>query len=338
MWRELNIKIGARNWELTHMEYYLIEIRSKNDQALVGPCVASDVAKIAKAFCDGEKSIFYGGGRINLEDRDFFRIHDYSRIQTFASEVGITTQPTSRELSQFIARELIRSCEPGNELDIVDFFLRIGDEVTWQFIKGGYGEKKYGEKIQELILQPSQIIDLQNSDSQNADVSKSIFVSHSSKDKSVSDLFVDEFLERGLGVDTEEIYYTSSAVTGISPGLNWKDDIREGVIGAKVVVCLISENYHKSQYCIAELGAAWAFDKVIIPILIPPIVELTGGQLYAHLQVTHGDNRQALSRLKDELIKTHGIGSHGSSSAKWEKALSKFVEAVEMIKSEAGKK
>jgi hypothetical protein len=160
---------------------------------------------------------------------------------------------------------------------------------------------------------------------------KPIFISHSSMDKVIVEQFVEEFLERGLGIQVaRDVFYTSSHITGLGAGAKWKETIRQELVNSKIVFCFVSENYTHSQYCIAELGAAWAFEKTIIPISITPKANLSGGELYAHLQIIPGNNREAMSRLRDDLVDIHGIGTHNLSTAKWDKALSKYLEAFTM--------
>lgn len=220
-------------------------------------------------------------------------------------------------------------------------------DVTKDFILGGFGMNipgpsilvRYDIDVNHRTL-PEIALNIKNEDpiieaemireaADQGKSSKPIFISHASKDKVIVEQFVDEFLERGLGIDAHaDVYYTSSPVTGIRAGVDWREDIRKGVIEAKVVFCFISQNYTASQYCIAELGAAWAFEKTIIPIILPPRAELKGHELYAVLQMIDGNERIALNRLKDDLINVHKIGKRIDSSAKWEKALGKYLEAV----------
>jgi hypothetical protein len=169
----------------------------------------------------------------------------------------------------------------------------------------------------------------QESNDLKAMSTKPIFISHASKDREIVDVFVDEYLERGLKLDAHtQVYYTSSQVTGIAAGSDWRESIRKSLIDSDIVFCFISEHYSQSQYCIAELGAAWAFQKTIIPIQIPPRQVVSGGELYSVIQMIKGSDRLALGRLRDDLVDTHKVGERIASSPKWDKALSKFVDAV----------
>ncbi|MBH0323399.1 toll/interleukin-1 receptor domain-containing protein [Bacillus cereus] len=96
------------------------------------------------------------------------------------------------------------------------------------------------------------------------------FISHATADRELVSEFVD-FMEVALKVDRSKIYCTSGIGTKtIRTGTNFIEDIKKNVIGTKVVIFILTPNYFKSNFCLAELGAAWALNSDIYPILIPP--------------------------------------------------------------------
>lgn len=100
---------------------------------------------------------------------------------------------------------------------------------------------------------------------------QTIFICHSSKDREIVDVIV-SFLINAFNINQEIIYCTSSRITNKPMvGQNFIEDIWENIKDAKRVFCLISESFLKSQFCLCELGAAWAFKSHIIPIIIPPL-------------------------------------------------------------------
>lgn len=56
---------------------------------------------------------------------------------------------------------------------------------------------------------------------------KKIFISHSSKDKQIVDIFVDKLLHLGLQIDPNDVAYTSREETGVGTG----EDIRKFIKG-----------------------------------------------------------------------------------------------------------
>ncbi len=303
-----NIYIG----ELDNIEHHLY-------------AVTFDYLELLYRTKNQSTNITLDGYKAVVEDIYAFKVYTIELIELPESWRDLTPKMLENVMKIFV-----RESKPRF---VPDLFNQWGFDVSKEFESWNW--KSMGLNTKE----PQHI---EPTDAKNGSNGKPIFISHAYKDKKIVDQFVDEVLERGLGIDAHlDVYYTSSPVTGIGAGADWREDIRQGVVGAAVVICFISENYTASQYCIAELGAAWAFGKTIIPIAIPPKSDMKGGELYAHLQVIDGNDRLALNRLKDDLINLHQVGRRIDSSAKWEKALGKYLDAIATTKAgieEAGKK
>ncbi len=93
---------------------------------------------------------------------------------------------------------------------------------------------------------------------------KKIFISHSSKDKQIVDIFVDKLLHLGLQIDPNDVAYTSREETGVGTGEDIRKFIKENISTCDFVFFMISENYKKSEICLNEMGAAWATDRTVI--------------------------------------------------------------------------
>src|SRR5690625_1535910 len=82
-----------------------------------------------------------------------------------------------------------------------------------------------------------------------------IFISHSSKDSDYGNALVD--LLTGVGINSNDIIFTSNDAYGIPSGqntFNWlKDRISEG----PYIIYLLSSHYYTSVACLNEMGAAW---------------------------------------------------------------------------------
>lgn len=76
---------------------------------------------------------------------------------------------------------------------------------------------------------------------------KKIFISHSSKDKQIVDIFVDKLLHLGLQIDPNDVAYTSREETGVGTGEDIRKFIKENISTCDFVFFMISENY-KSIY------------------------------------------------------------------------------------------
>jgi TIR domain len=103
-------------------------------------------------------------------------------------------------------------------------------------------------------------------------MSKPIFISHAAADKDIADAVLD-LLNTAMNIDvTADVFCSSIAETGIKPGADFTQFIKEQIQTPKVVLLLITQNYLASQFCLAEVGACWAKSHDIIPLLVEPVV------------------------------------------------------------------
>ena len=96
-----------------------------------------------------------------------------------------------------------------------------------------------------------------------------IFISHSSKDKELISSFVDDVLILSCGIQRDQILYTSQEDTGFDLGENIITGMLHEIQNASHVFFMISENFKSSEVCLNEMGAAWAFDKKCISLVLP---------------------------------------------------------------------
>ncbi|PHE94731.1 hypothetical protein COF76_23270 [Bacillus wiedmannii] len=96
------------------------------------------------------------------------------------------------------------------------------------------------------------------------------FISHATNDSKLVNQFM-KFLQLTLGVNRQSIYCTSTNGTkSIGIGDNFIENIKAHVTDTKMVIFIFTPNYFKSNFCLAELGAAWVLNRNIYPIIIPP--------------------------------------------------------------------
>ncbi len=88
-----------------------------------------------------------------------------------------------------------------------------------------------------------------------------LFVSHSSKDDAAASA-----LETWLHVNGfTEVFVDHHSIAG---GENWSEVLRASAGACRLVVCLISENWLRSNDCFNEFLAAWYMGKRIMPLLL----------------------------------------------------------------------
>jgi len=133
-------------------------------------------------------------------------------------------------------------------------------------------------------------------------VSYKVFFSHSSEDKQIVKALL-SFFKLGMDISKRDIYCTSTEGT-ITYGEPFSLNIRDTLMGSQNVVLLITQNYFRSPFCMSELGAAWALNSNITPIIVPPVnIDLFNRTPIAALQSLMLDNKASLSSLYDHFNK-----------------------------------
>lgn len=130
-----------------------------------------------------------------------------------------------------------------------------------------------------------------------------VFISHSSEDKNLIDDFVDKVLRLSCGLNTTDIIYTSRQTTGVELGDNIPEYIKTNLQTCSLVLFMISPNYHKSEVCLNEMGAAWALNKKTISILLPGVSFNSLGWLTSLDKAIKIDDPEGLDKLASTLCR-----------------------------------
>ena len=99
------------------------------------------------------------------------------------------------------------------------------------------------------------------------DRKKKIFLSHRSSDKKYADAL--EKLIVGLGVDNDQLIYTSHPLHKIPLGQKIYDYLRANINDQVFMIILWSNEYLESPACLSEMGAAWVAQTDYIGIYTP---------------------------------------------------------------------
>lgn len=155
-----------------------------------------------------------------------------------------------------------------------------------------------------------------------------IFISHAVKDKLLAEEVVD-LLQTGLNLDVSTIFCSSSPGLGIPSGVHFVDYIKRQMQGPKVVIALITPNYFESQFCLSELGAAWAMSHQLLPLIVPPLRFKDVQGVLLGIQLTPLDNASCLTEIRDQLIETLDIALKNKRlGAHWESKRDKFLRKL----------
>lgn len=128
----------------------------------------------------------------------------------------------------------------------------------------------------------------------------SVFISHAAVDKPLVD-DVKTMIQTAVGLSPTEIFYSSSAGSGIPAGKNFVAHMADRMRGAGFVVAVITPAYLESRFCLAELGAVWySEDKEFFPLCIAvDYDELTA--TLTGVQVPRLDARASLTGLLQKI-------------------------------------
>jgi hypothetical protein len=127
-----------------------------------------------------------------------------------------------------------------------------------------------------------------------------VFVSHSHQDSAAAKALVDMLLAKLSFVD-EDIRCTSVPGHQLPFGKNIADILKKDINESPAILALITADSLLSKWVMFELGAAWALDKVIYPIVGPNInLRDLPGPL-SHLPCVEIESSDASSRTSDLL-------------------------------------
>lgn len=156
---------------------------------------------------------------------------------------------------------------------------------------------------------------------------RKIFISHASKDNEIGKEIIN--LLQLIGVDHNQIFYSSAAGYGIPLGKDWVETLRSEVSNEGVVISLLSKNYFSSQICLLEMGATWVLSKLHLPILIPPLTFKDINDVINSTQGFQILDRLRWSSLKREIEKLFDL--EPLPEDKWEAQRDSILARIEKL-------
>lgn len=154
---------------------------------------------------------------------------------------------------------------------------------------------------------------------------KKIFISHSSKDKKIIAEFIDHILQLGIGIDTQDIFCTSIEDLGIKNGNDIREHIRKNIQTSDYSFLMISNNYKKSEICLNEMGAVWAYNNNIRYYLLPETKIDSIGWLCDPQRADVIDSPITLDAIRQELKEYYQLPDTGTE---WSRHRQTFLDFI----------
>lgn len=181
-------------------------------------------------------------------------------------------------------------------------------------------------KLEELknVLQVKSIKDSIEAKDKSI-VNPFVFVSHSSKDKTIVTDFIDKILKLCLKIDTDQIFYTSLEETTIRSGEDFRGAIKDNLQKASLVVLIITDNYRTSEVCLNEMGAIWVLNNRVAPFIVPPIQYSSVGFIHEPNQLLKLNDKENILKFIDE----EKTSSNKIKHTEIERHVNAFLELIE---------
>ncbi len=148
-----------------------------------------------------------------------------------------------------------------------------------------------------------------------------VFISHSYRDKNVVDKLYDT-IQIGCNMKAEELKCSSVEDAGIETGEDFIIWIDENIKKADLVILLLSSNYYASKFAIAEMGASWALNKKVFPLIIEG-ENRDPGIVFMRHQSSKLDST-GLDNLRDAIVAVQD--NPNSRTARWNIKSREFLE------------
>lgn len=174
-----------------------------------------------------------------------------------------------------------------------------GPMVNKDFINAySYGDIRTSIKILDVLYSKDLARDKSG---------RKIFISHSSEDEVIINAFVEKILRLGCGFKRTDIFCTLDH-TVIRTGDDFRNEIIKNMKDCDYILCMISDNYRKSEVCQNEMGAAWAMEgKRILPFKFPNVKFTEIGFLNVVKQAADITDKSKLDELYEELCKSYNV-------------------------------
>lgn len=154
-----------------------------------------------------------------------------------------------------------------------------------------------------------------------------IFLSHADADQELANKLAD-LLSLGCGVTAKRIFCTSLEGEKIPAGESFPNFIREKIQNPALVIALITPNYLVSEFCLCELGATWAMQHNLFPLIVKPAERSKMKGVLTGVQIEKIEDKEGLDNLRDRIIAALGCGE---STGRWNAKRDAFLLSLKKL-------
>ena len=104
------------------------------------------------------------------------------------------------------------------------------------------------------------------------------------------------------------------------------DFIKSQITSPKIVILLLTPQYYNSNFCLCELGAAWALSHKVIPIIVEPLTYNDVKDVLTGVQLLKIKDKVDLNQFQGEIIEA--LNFTAKSFARWEVKRDIFLEYI----------
>jgi hypothetical protein len=137
-----------------------------------------------------------------------------------------------------------------------------------------------------------------------------VFISHSSLDSELAFLVVG-LLRAALPLRPEQIRCTSVDGYRLPAGVNTDEWLRDEILGARLLVGIMSSSSLESAYVLFELGARWGTKQCLVPLLAPGMRAASLKGPVAGLNALSCESQAQLHQLVEDAAKHLGLVPEG---------------------------
>lgn len=161
---------------------------------------------------------------------------------------------------------------------------------------------------------------------------KTLFISHSSRDRDAVDPFVEMLIDAGF--PRKSLFYSSDPALGVPPGESIPEHLRRRLRDDAFVIFMLSGNWCGSAVCENEMGAAWYGGLKRCNVLLPGFhhSDIKDVASPSEMAIRYDDEvpvlRDKLGQLK-RLLEKHFDLEFADSA--WERSRERFLSAIRSL-------